>query len=371
MVYDPTDWEDSPSTATPINAARLNKMETGIDEAHTHLDNPLVHLNAEQIRDLIATFIVAGANVTLTHNDAGDTLTIAATTGSGGLTLEEVQDAVNTMLIAGTNVTKTYDDVAGTITIEALNQSPRDPNYTRTYILNTATTTTEPITSQFKVNNSTAASITTLVISETDGEVNSAVNWLDSIRANDILEFSSDLDPTKWWRLEIVSVVDNGTWRTYTVTNGVSGSGGLPTSADYVYITRIPSKAVSSATYQGSVTFGIVGAATLRTGTARIYNDSGRTRTITSVRLSANTAPSGTTSTPITGAAMVGDVNKGGTSIFTTTANRPAIPNGSNTHKTTGIGTSTWEDGTYLTADIDFVGSTTAGSDVTLTVEWS
>ncbi len=42
-------------------------------------------IDAEQVRDIIAAFAVAGSNVTVTHNDAGDTLTIAAT-GGGALT---------------------------------------------------------------------------------------------------------------------------------------------------------------------------------------------------------------------------------------------------------------------------------------------
>lgn len=38
---------------------------------------------SEAIRDLIASFLVAGSNVTITHNDAGDTLTIASSGGGG------------------------------------------------------------------------------------------------------------------------------------------------------------------------------------------------------------------------------------------------------------------------------------------------
>lgn len=41
-------------------------------------DRTLV-LDQEFVRDLIAGFVVAGASITVTHNDAGDTLTIAAT----------------------------------------------------------------------------------------------------------------------------------------------------------------------------------------------------------------------------------------------------------------------------------------------------
>lgn len=37
MPYTPTTWEDSPSVATPITAAELNRMETGIDQAHDEL----------------------------------------------------------------------------------------------------------------------------------------------------------------------------------------------------------------------------------------------------------------------------------------------------------------------------------------------
>lgn len=42
-------------------------------------------LSAEEVRDLVAAFLVAGNNVTLTHDDPGDSLTIAATGGGGGL----------------------------------------------------------------------------------------------------------------------------------------------------------------------------------------------------------------------------------------------------------------------------------------------
>jgi len=44
MAYTPTTWANSPSTATPLSAANLNKMETGIDQAHDHLDNAAIHV---------------------------------------------------------------------------------------------------------------------------------------------------------------------------------------------------------------------------------------------------------------------------------------------------------------------------------------
>lgn len=41
MAYTRTNWENDPSTATPINAARLNNIESGVAAAHAHLDGRL------------------------------------------------------------------------------------------------------------------------------------------------------------------------------------------------------------------------------------------------------------------------------------------------------------------------------------------
>ena len=69
----------------------------------------------ELIRDTMGSALVAGANVTITPNDAGDTITIAASGGGGGgIDTESVQDVVGAM-IAGAG--GTYDDAAGTITL--------------------------------------------------------------------------------------------------------------------------------------------------------------------------------------------------------------------------------------------------------------
>jgi Repeat of unknown function (DUF5907) len=115
-----------------------------------------------------------------------------------------------------------------------------------------------------------------------------------------------------------------------------------------------------TAVYSGSVSWGIDGAVTVRTGKARIYNDSGRTRTLVSARATVDTAP--------TGASLIVDINKGGSSVMTT---RPTIAVSTNTNKSTAFSDATWPDGTYLTVDVDQIGSTVAGSDLAVTVEWS
>lgn len=97
-------------------------------------------------------------------------------------------------------------------------------------------------------------------------------------------------------------------------------------------------------------------------GTHRIYNDSGSTWTIQRVRASVGTAPAGSS--------IIVDVNKNDTTIFTTQANRPSIAAAANTSgSVTNMDVTTVANGEYFTVDIDQVGSTTAGSDLTVQVE--
>lgn len=106
--------------------------------------------------------------------------------------------------------------------------------------------------------------------------------------------------------------------------------------------------------------FSYSGALAVATGKSRIYNDTGRTLTFVSVRASVNTAP--------TGAAILIDVNKGGTTIYTTQSARPTIAISGTTALGGTPAVTTWENGTYLTVDIDQIGSTIAGADLTVTV---
>ena len=99
---------------------------------------------------------------------------------------------------------------------------------------------------------------------------------------------------------------------------------------------------------------------TLSTGArnVRFYVES--SRTISNVVVSVGTAP--------TGASVIFDVNKNGTTIFSTQANRPTIAasgfyDGSSTPDVTSLSA-----GDYLTVDVDQVGSTVAGSDAVIRI---
>jgi hypothetical protein len=107
------------------------------------------------------------------------------------------------------------------------------------------------------------------------------------------------------------------------------------------------------------VPFSSGGTLTLKTGTLG-FPITGGTFDIETVAARVNTAPAG--------ASVVIDVNKNGTTIFGTAANRPTIPAGSKTatvgaHSVTSVTT-----GDYLTVDIDQIGSSVAGADLVVVV---
>lgn len=105
-------------------------------------------------------------------------------------------------------------------------------------------------------------------------------------------------------------------------------------------------------------TFSNVGAATVKTGVSRIYLEGNYT--VETVRAAVNTAP--------TGAALIVDVNKNGTTIYTTQTARPQIAVSTNSANGNSPAVTTFVAGDYITVDIDQIGSTVAGSDLTVTI---
>lgn len=95
-------------------------------------------------------------------------------------------------------------------------------------------------------------------------------------------------------------------------------------------------------------------------GGMRLYNDSGRTLTISSTRGSVGTAPSG--------ASILIDININGSTIWTTQSNRITIVAGSFTDQGGTPNITTLSNGQYLTFDIDQVGSTVSGANLTVAI---
>lgn len=106
------------------------------------------------------------------------------------------------------------------------------------------------------------------------------------------------------------------------------------------------------------ISWAYAGTIAVTTGKSRWYAD--RAYTIQKVRASLGTQP--------TGAAVRIDVNKNGTTIFTTQGNRPEIAVSTNTDEANNPDVTALAAGDYLTVDIDVIGSTIAGGDLTVQI---
>lgn len=85
--------------------------------------------------------------------------------------------------------------------------------------------------------------------------------------------------------------------------------------------------------------------------------------TIKKIWLIVRTAP--------TGAAIIVDINKNGSTIWTNQANRATIAIGSTSGNTTSFDITSLVPGDYLDLDIDQIGSTVSGEDLTVILETS
>ncbi|MEU8272606.1 hypothetical protein AB0B89_36335 [Sphaerisporangium sp. NPDC049002] len=107
--------------------------------------------------------------------------------------------------------------------------------------------------------------------------------------------------------------------------------------------------------------FSRAGTLAVSVGTFRLYNDTGETLTLKAVRTSVGVAPAG--------ASVLVDINVDGATVFSTQSNRPAIAAGNFTSGAVRtMNTISIADGSYFTVDVDAIGTTVAGSDLTVQI---
>jgi len=87
----------------------------------------------------------------------------------------------------------------------------------------------------------------------------------------------------------------------------------------------------------------------------------GKALTVANITAGVNTAP--------TGASILVDVNKNGTTMFTTQGNRPTIAASGFSDAASVPDVTSLAAGDYITIDVDQIGSTIAGSNLVVSIE--
>lgn len=123
-------------------------------------------------------------------------------------------------------------------------------------------------------------------------------------------------------------------------------------SADYALVYKYPPHGVATFSYSGTMA--------VTTGKGRFRMPVAAT--IIGVSAAVNTAP--------TGASIKVDVNKNGTTVYTTQGNRPDIAVSTNAAAETVPDVTALAVGDYLSVDIDQIGSTVPGSDLVVQVRY-
>ena len=95
-------------------------------------------------------------------------------------------------------------------------------------------------------------------------------------------------------------------------------------------------------------------------GQLRMYNRWEREISISKVFIAVGEAPLDDS--------LIADIHQDGTTIFTTQANRPTIASGTFTNTSPAPDIQAWVTGSYLTMDVDQIGSAVAGSDLVVHV---
>jgi hypothetical protein len=146
------------------------------------------------------------------------------------------------------------------------------------------------------------------------------------------------------------------------LTGAVTGNASTATALD-------TARTIGGVSFDGTANVAVTSAFTFsKVGDLTVAAGKGRLKvpmaiTIVDVTATCNTAP--------TGAAALFDVNKGGTTIFSTQGNRPTVAAGSQDGAAATPDVTAVAAGDVLTVDIDQIGSSTVGADATVVIRYT
>lgn len=386
-------------------AADLEAAFTFVEEGTTNADsgwlqttdNPTVGTTAlTWVQFSGAGQITAGNGLTKTGNTldvgAGTGVTVGADTV--GVDLEWLQDSVGAMVSGNTEtlITVTYQDADGTIDFVVNNDLA---NYVNSLGWQTAAQVTSAINAQV-----TKAFVDALNVDADTLDGIDSTGFATSTHNHDLdysdIAHNHDADYADAGHIHAgaySTTVGDGVATSIAVNHNLNSSDvivqlhqiGAPTevveadieitNANTVTLNfaNAPANAsikvvvLSASEYSGTVTtpraktvlpFGLEGEVFVHNGAAQIPVPFACE--IVDVRARASTAP--------TGSSLIVDVNKNGTTVFSTQANRPTIAAGANASSTTPPDVFSLAAGDWISVDVDQVGSTVPGSDLVVVV---
>lgn len=115
--------DDRDPTAHTHPQADVDGLDAALTDAKARANHTGTQSSAtisdftEAVQDAVAALLGAGSNITLTYDDAADSLTIEAAGGAAGLDAEAVRDAIGVALIGTGLISVAVNDAADTITI--------------------------------------------------------------------------------------------------------------------------------------------------------------------------------------------------------------------------------------------------------------
>lgn len=301
----------------------------------TYYDKDLVSYNGDVWRALTTV-----TGVTPVEGGSWTIFVAKGATGSAGSGIASVDgvsnNGGNVDFVAGTNMTITPDDTANTVTFASSAGSPAD-----------ASTTVKGIT---KVSVAPATSTNPISVGDNDTRVTAdQAAGTASIRTLGTGAAQAAVGNHTHAHSALTSIdTDSAT----TAIHHTLGTGANQAAAG---------NHTHTATGFTSRDWAFSGTLTTATGALRVPIHT--TGTVTSIRAMVNTAP--------TGAAIIIDVNKNGTTLYTTQGNRPTIAVSTNAVNATVPDVTTLAAGDYLTVDIDQIGSTVAGANLVVSVRYS
>jgi hypothetical protein len=343
----------------------------------------------EDAQDAVAAALAAGSHtgITVGYVDASNAISLTNTITQ--YTTELAQDAAALLFTGATHVgaTVNYDDTAGTVTITVADQGgvlKSTVDAKGDLIVGTADNTVGRLAVGvdgyvLKANSATgtglewvagggAGAVGTDTIWDAKGDlaVGTAADTAAklTVGANDTVLTAASGETTgiKWAAPKTVAT---------DVVWSAKGDIAIATANDTATVLNVGTNGhvLTAASGEATgvkwsapvryITLGRYGTLTATAGSDRLYIP--YSCTITNVYASVSTAP--------TGASIIVDVSKGGTTIFTTQGNRPTITatNFTDTSSTPDVTAIAAND--YLTLDVDQVGSTVAGADVRVILE--